>query len=189
MTFQIRDIRDVKPAQGRLYFLDANVWLHRLAESPPTRAQPYLDFFESLTELSGAATPVIVATSLLIAETFNAHLRAGFRLYQSENPSARGLDFKKDYRETQHYKDQRNNFLYQFAAYRDYVQIVPDDVERTDVWQMLERIPSIADFNDFYYSRFCRNNNYTIVTDDGDFKFPGVEILTINRSLLELRTN
>ncbi len=54
---------------------------------------------------------------------------------------------------------------------------------------MLERIPHIADFNDFYYARFCRNNGYSIITDDGDFKFEGVEILTINQELLRLRTN
>ena len=66
---------------------------------------------------------------------------------------------------------------------------MPDDVERTDIWEMLKRIPHIADFNDYYYSRFCRNNGYSIVTDDGDFKFEGVEILTANSQLLALRTN
>ena len=191
MTFQIRDIRQIKPASGRLYFLDSNVWLHILAESPEPRVQPYLDFWNQLVELSDGTTPVVAATSLLIAETFNAHLKSGFRRYEKEHPAPRGqsLNFKRDYRDTADYKRQRDNFLYQFGAYQSYVSIVSDDVDRTDVWQMLERIPSIADFNDFYYSRFCRNNGYSIVTDDGDFKFKDVEILTINQELLRLRTN
>ena len=60
---------------------------------------------------------------------------------------------------------------------------------QTNRWEMLQRIPRIADFNDFYYSRLYRNNGYTIVTDDGDFKFEGVQILTANTQLLALRTN
>lgn len=191
MTFQIRDITQIKPTLGRLYFLDANVWLHILAESPEPRVQPYLDFWNQLVESSDGSTPVVVATSLLIAETFNAHLKSGFRRYEKTHPAPKGqaLNFKRNYRDTPDYKRQRDNFTYQFGAYQSYIAIVPDDVERTDVWQMLERIPNIADFNDYYYARFCRNNNYSIVTDDGDFKFESVEILTINQELLRLRTN
>jgi predicted nucleic acid-binding protein len=190
MTLQIRDIRTVKPASGRLYFLDANVWLHVLATSPPPRAQPYTDFFQQLLEASDG-TPIIAATSLLIAETFNAHLKVGFKIFSEQHfrLGSRPLTFKEDYRPTQDYKNQRDAFLYGFNGYSSFVKIVPDDVEQTDIWQMLERIPAHADFNDFYYARFCRNQGYLIVTDDGDFKFEDVPILTANNNLLALRTN
>ena len=100
MTFQIRDISQVKPTPGRLYFLDANVWIHKLAGTPPPRAKSYPDFFDALTELTDGTEPVIVATSLLIAYTFNAHLSAGFRLYQSQNPAIGATNLKRNYRPT-----------------------------------------------------------------------------------------
>ena len=192
MSFAISDIRTVKPAPGRLYFFDANVWLYILAETPPRYAQPYLDFWNQLTEVPGDVTPVpvVVATSLLIAETLNAHLQAGYRLYKQQQEKAgqdvRGWTFKDNYRGTPHFRQQRDGFTYQFIAYQDYISIVPDAVAEVDVWQMMARIPAIADFNDFYYVRFCRHHQYTIVTNDKDFKFEGVPILTANRDLLEL---
>lgn len=190
MSFQIRDIRTVKPAPGRLYFLDANVWLYIMAETPPQYAQPYIKFWNQLTESSDGEFPVVVVTSLLLAETLNAHLQAGFKLYKQEQEQAgnnvKGWTFKDNYRGTHHFRQQRDTFTYQLIAYQGYISIVSDSVDEVDVWQMLDRIPAIADFNDFYYVRFCRHHQYTIVTNDKDFKFEGVPILTANRHLLAL---
>ncbi|WP_019949632.1 PIN domain-containing protein [Hymenobacter aerophilus] len=190
MSFDISDIRTVEPALGRLYFFDANVWFYIIEGAPTPDAKPYLEFWAKLTELSDGTTPVIVATSLLIAETLNAYLQAGFRVHKKEQErtgaDTRGWTFKDNYRGTAHFRQQRDNFTYQFIAYQDYISIVSDSVDEVDVWQMLERIPAIADFNDFYYVRFCQHHQHTIVTHDKDFRFEGVPILTANRHLLRL---
>ena len=41
-----------------------------------------------------------------------------------------------------------------------------------------------SDFNDQVITEICKNNGFTLITNDGDFKTQEIPILTANQSLL-----
>ena len=59
-----------------------------------------------------------------------------------------------------------------------------DDVSKVDPFNILENFPANTDFNDQYYYTFCYENKIPIVTHDGDFLYPNVDIITNHKDLL-----
>jgi len=187
--YSIIDIKRTKPAMDRLYFFDANVWV--LILSPPTDLQPYerpyITFFESLIEANPGGkreTPKIIVTPLLLSEIFNQHMQSQFRLWKDFNgqPTA---NFKKDFRPTDHHDICVRTFTSDFLSYRDYITFIQDDMEAIEPVTLLESFPANTDFNDQCYYLQAYDNGWCIVTNDGDFLQPMVQIITNNRTLLK----
>ncbi|MFB9863147.1 hypothetical protein ACFFMH_07720 [Rufibacter immobilis] len=196
-SYNIIDIRKAKP-EDRLYFFDANIWLFIIdrATNPTKRELPYLEFWDNLTALSSGEKKVVAVNSTLVSEILNTFLRIKFKSYQDEliqfhnEPATkvRELKFKVDYRSTQRYKDDILQFSSEFAAYSYYIQFLNDSSDKIDLVSLLEEMPSYSDFNDFFYYKFCIHYNLPIITDDGDFRFKNLPIITANNNLLKIRS-
>jgi len=188
-AYRIIDIKTLKPAKDRLYFFDANVWV--LILSPPSDLRhyetPYITFFESLIEANleaKNATPKIIVTPLLLSEIFNQQMQAQFKLWKNFNGHPDAL-FKRDFRPTDEHDVCVRAFTSDFLSYQNYIQFRQDDMAAIDPVSLLDSFPANTDFNDQCYYLQAYDNDWSIVTNDGDFLQPNVDIITNNRNLLK----
>lgn len=197
------DIRKTSPQKGKSYFLDANVWLMLIQgkEKIKPYERAYIDFFEKLIKLIEESKkedkPKIIVNSLLISETFNAFLRAEFKAYKESekhrpsnkksNQEIDKLSFKKDFRPLTEYTEAREDFTANMMAYWEYITWLKEEEAKVDLYYLIENLSGNIDFNDFYYYEVCLENDYFLVTNDGDFQVDGISILTCNNQILRNR--
>lgn len=186
--YQIIDIKKVKPAKDRLYFFDANVWVLILTTPSDLRhyEKPYITFFETLIELNPEGEdqfPKIIVTPLLLSEIFNQQMQSRFKQWKEFNGHSDAL-FKKDFRPTEEHDTCVRNFTSDFLSFQNWIVFKNDDMEAIDPTSLLESFPANTDFNDQCYYLQAYDHDWSIVTNDGDFLQPKVEIITNNKSLL-----
>ena len=93
------------------YFIDANVWIYAMQNQSSLknwRENKYADFFFDIIDSNLDPQPKIILPSLLISEIINTYLRQiALSDYKRDSGifSSDKFDFKRDYRSTQHYKD------------------------------------------------------------------------------------
>ncbi len=184
--FKIKTLQGYIPEEGKVYLLDANVWIFVLR--PPATLKPneqvYVDFFDALVNLATNPKcknkPTIHMSGLIFSEVCNAHMRANWDIYNQVNGT--NLSYK-DYRKTADFDKHLNAIKSDFNSYSSTFKF-----DATDAAMCLENLltlPKGCDYNDFYYFRVAHKNNFVIVTNDGDFVFPEIEILTFNGQLLK----
>jgi hypothetical protein len=203
MAVNFLDITRVSATAYSYYFFDANCWVTQLLYTSGTlnqvkRNQPlkYVNFFSSVITAATshgnkptASRPKIIVTSLLISEIFNAYMHLKHSVYQKTNPTCQ--NFKKDYRPTADYERQTKILSSDFEAYKDYILIESDYVKEIDPFTLFQSVSPTNDFNDvFLYFQLIEirktMNPIAIVTDDSDFVFEGIDIITANATLLGL---
>ncbi|OOG76496.1 PIN domain-containing protein [Algoriphagus sp. A40] len=168
------------------YFLDANVWIFALGNppSPNTKGQEYIDFLDSLL----GSKMKIYSHTILISEVFNALMRITFKDFTKSEELRTGkklnLDFKKDFRHTKEYLQAFTRFQSDIEAYLPFIHIIDKEYDY-EMSYLIKNLPPNSDFNDYLYYEMAVDLGLTIVTDDGDFNYSGVEILTENNTLLK----
>lgn len=200
MSYSIKDIKFTQP-KPIPYFFDANVWLIIISGSPsPNRDhQAYIDFFDSVCNLrttligmkKNKELPTIIVSPILISEVFNRYMRIAFNKWKDEminigkfkKAESDAKDYKRDYRKEEHFDNAVKRFKSDFLAYKEFITLM-DDVAKVDPFEILKNFPANTDFNDVYIYTFCYENKISIVTHDGDFLFPDVEIITNSKGLL-----
>lgn len=206
MPVRILDITKVQPTSYSYYFFDANCWITNLLyiSGTPTELQQrnehkkYRNFFSQvvtaaikppITQKTVTVSPKIVLTSLLISEIFNAYMHLKFSVYQKTTPGC--TKFKTHYRQTHDYEKHSKNLASDFAAFEDYVVIESDYIDQIGPFTIFQLVSQVNDFNDLYsYYQLMEikktRPSIAIVTDDADFVFPDIDIITANHNLLKL---
>jgi hypothetical protein len=208
MSVTIVDIQRIRPERYAYYYFDANCWITQLLSTNKSLSQIqrnqgplYLNFFSGvITSASakniktvpkpGTHNPRIIVTNLLVSEIFNRYIRICWDVYKKVVPSC--IDFKKDYRNTPDYTKSVGNLSSDFEAFKDYVELETDYIKEIDPYTLLQSISSSNDFNDIYsyYQLIEIKKNKSplaIVTDDSDFTFHDIDIITANKKLLRLK--
>lgn len=186
--YKITSIRHAQPEEGRTYILDPNVWL--MIARPPAdlreNEREYVDFFDSLVNLASnekcKTPPRIFVNGMIISEVFNAFVKTSFRAFYATDQIDRRW---KSYRRTPDYSRNVDSLRSDFTTYSEYFA-GPLASEVTPM-EVLTSMPMHCDYNDYYYYRIARENNFIIVTNDGDFRFEEVEIVTNHKQLLALK--
>jgi len=176
---------------SKKYLLDSNIWITYLSnpQLPKPKEKVYMSFFEDLINSQVS----IFTNSLIISEIINAMLRIAFKAYKENlqlDPSntltsqqIQKLEFKSDYRATTDYEVNLKNLKSDLLAYLPFVESL-DGKYMPDLDDLVAKFPDNSDFNDFFYYKMALDQGLTIVTDDGDFYYKRVEILTENGKLV-----
>lgn len=186
MSLRISKLSNHKLDGSRKYFLDANVWIFALGNppSPKTPGEEYIQFIDTLLE----SETQIYSHSILISEVFNALMRINFQDYLKTEQYRTGkkplIDFKRDFRGKVEYLNALNRFKSDIQAYLPNIKLI-DNQLNFDPEYLVKNIPSTSDFNDYLFYEMALDQKLTIVTDDGDFNFSDIEILTENNWLLK----
>ena len=206
MSVKILDITKVNPASYQYFFFDANIWITnllnvsgKLPQVPRPQSTKYCHFFSEVVKLATRppitqktvppVRPKIVVTSLLVSELFNAYMHLMFDVYRKTDPAC--TVFKKHYRGSDDYEKQMRILASDFEAFREYVHIESDYIQEIDPYTIFQCVSPVNDFNDLYsYYQMIEvqktRNPIAIVTDDADFVFSGIDIITANSTLLNL---
>ena len=165
-------------SQDRL-FLDANIWLYNFCpDAQPPKPSPKVEIYSQAFAAILQAKSRIFIDVLVMAEFINryARLRWGneapdmaFKVFRNS------ADFTAVARE--------------IACQSGRVMGLCDRVESGFAGLQMEDLLDTysegeSDFNDQVIAELCKKEKLTLVTDDGDFQYPGMSILTANRRLL-----
>lgn len=123
-------------------------------------------------------------SSIQISEFINRGIRFQFQMYAGEEK----LNFKKDYRPTQEYRDSMNGIL--DIVKTDIVtnfSFIDDGFSKMDTKNIF-RYGFSYDFNDALIAEITRNQNAYLVTNDIDYANYSSELklITNNKQLLKI---
>jgi predicted nucleic acid-binding protein len=175
---------------NRKYFLDSNVWIFALSNilNPNPKESVYIDFIGKLLEKE----QVIYSHTLVVAEVFNAIARINFKNFKKNLPfdpnnqlnsqQIDNLDFKKDYRGSEDYMYHLSQFKSEFEIYSKNIKLMDKEID-LDIAYLVKNVDGNSDFNDYFFYELAIDLGLTIVTDDRDFDYKGIDILTENQSL------
>lgn len=202
MAYSISKVSDVDPQSNNFYFFDANIWIAAIKQNQyniiDKRIQPYIDLFEAIVSLNNITDPKIIKrlkfqpkiimTSMLLSEIINAYLRK-IAMVSFFNNNTNGYEFKRDYRENVHsdYEKQLKNMISDIQAFSFMLHFLDDDFNAIDAFTIFPYLNRKIDFNDFYYYKLMKLHNIPIVTDDKDFNFEDILIISSNQTLLQLK--
>jgi predicted nucleic acid-binding protein len=125
--------------------------------------------------------PRIYINALIYSEVYNACIRSSCDAYNV----ASNLDLNpKQYRATQDFLSSLKSIRGDFRAYTKFLLIETDLIHSPD--DVLDTMPLFSDFNDHYYFKIAQSKGLSIVTNDRDFKYENIEIITKNGKLLAL---
>lgn len=185
MPYQILDIRTTRPDAFPLYFLDANALIYHLTPRVGLNRyeRAYADFIDRAMALHTGNNPVkprFVWLSMSLSEVINTWLRM-------EMKKSGMTDFKRQYRPSQLYQAAIVQLVSDLQGYEPFVELMDDELSSMDPFGLL--LPALSpqiDFNDLYFAEFFRRHNIAIVTNDADFVFEDVPIITCHAGLLSL---
>lgn len=178
------------------YFLDANVWIYAMQDESLLNSYEilYFNFFYNLIDSQLLPQPKIILPTLLFSEIVNTYLtRVAIKDYKAEQGISQStpLDFKKDYRSTNHYRDSYKKICDDIMAFRSSIVFLNDSSVVKNPPSYLNWNVKEFDFNDFFYYHICKEyqkqNNITIITNDGDFRISDIPIITVHKDILDLR--
>lgn len=203
MSYLIYDIKNVNPDEFNSYFFDANCWITAIKLSKYSQEyayeQKYADFFEAVINVASLTDqklikklkhqPTISITSMLLSELINAYMRKiAMRMWFGGGDEYKKKNFKDDYRldKNSDYNKQLKSLINDISSYKDFTKVIDDDFANIDPFTFINSLTESCDFNDlYYYFRFSELDT-CIVTDDADFLFQDIPIITGNPKLLKL---
>lgn len=177
------------------YFIDANVWLYAIqGDSLLSNWQKrYSDFFYNIVDSALDPQPRLLMPTLLFSEILNAYLKQiAVPEFRHLNGIGQNMPFnyKKDYRPTQHYKDNYEKVCDDILSLKSSIIFLNDSRLMNQPPDFIQSDVDPFDFNDFFYYLICKEHQKkhptAIVTNDGDFKINDISIITGNQELLAL---
>ena len=177
MRYKAGEIRHYNfTAQDKL-FLDANIWLYLYG--PPKPRSYWRPIYASVFNRMVKAKSRIYIDLLVVSEFINAYARLKWR-----DTSSYPNTFKT-FRSSSDFKTVAQDIA-------THVQQIMKHCTRIESGFATLRIDDLLndyaigdlDFNDQVITEICKNNGFTLITNDGDFKTQDIPILTANSNLL-----
>jgi predicted nucleic acid-binding protein len=184
MMKKIIDIKSYQPHKDDIFFFDTNIWMYLycpIGDYKKYIIQPYSNFFKKILDRKSS----IFISSIVLSEFFNAYTRLEFNLLKSKEP-ATYQDFKKDFRNSEHYKSIvltiKNVVQHKILKV---AQRIDDKFNHLNVDELFTDI-ELSDFNDKYIVFIANGEEMKVVTNDCDFYTMNLKtaILTANKQLL-----
>lgn len=180
-SHRITPLSSFKPQNSDIITLDSNILIKLLYPAMyGNNSLPYENLYSKIL----AAHSKLIISSIQISEFVNRCIRFQFELYKSSIGD--NIEFKKDYRDTEDYRESMAAILDIITA-----DILPNFTFINDNFGNMqgEKIFKYGfsyDFNDAILIEIANQNNAILITDDRDFAnySTNVSIVTNNRALL-----
>lgn len=168
---------------GESILADANVWLYLqppAAQPAPSWTNAYSSVFSRL--LRAKARPAVDA--LILSEYFNRYVRIEYE-----------ASWKATYPKFKDFRKSPDSAGVLQAATAEIEQILKTSLACTTSLADID-LPTVlgavrngsVDFNDALLIQICRINDWKLLTHDGDMAVGGIELLTVNKKLLQACT-
>ena len=158
-------------------FLDTNIWLYLYG--PPKPRSYWRSIYASVFNRMLRVKSRIYIDVLVVSEFINAYARLKWR-DASSYPNA-----FKTFRNSPDFKPVAQNITTHVKQIMKHCTRVESDFVTLPIDDLLaDYISGDFDFNDQVITEICKNNGFTLITNDGDFKTQEISILTANAKLL-----
>ena len=174
-----------KTSNGRYYnftaqdklFLDTNIWLYLYGPAKPRSY--WRTIYESVFNRMLRAKSRIYIDVLVVSEFINAYARLKWR-----DASSYPNTFKT-FRSSSDFKAVAPDIAIRVQQIMKDCGRIESGFTTLPINSLLDDyISSNSDFNDQVITEICKNNGFTLITNDSDFKTQQIPILTANPSLL-----
>lgn len=151
------------------FFFDNNIWIYLfcpIGNHSKIKQKIYSTFLQKVKTVNAT----IWVNGLILSEFSNTSIRLDYNLWKEEELKLgkHFIDFKRDYRITDRYKDTVNSVNVAIKQILNLSQKCSDNLNALDISKILSGVSSI-DFNDSYYLELCKISSFKLVTDDNDF--------------------
>ena len=158
-------------------FLDTNIWLYLFG--PRREADPNIEIYSNVFNRIVNAGCQIYIDVLVVSEFINAYARMRWRFIA---PHIRSF---KTFRNSPDFKPVAQNIAVYVKQIMKHCARIESGFTMLPMNDLLDDyIRGDSDFNDQVITEICKNNGFTLITNDGDFKTQEIPILTANQSLL-----
>ena len=177
MTYKTSNVRYYNfTAQDKL-FLDTNIWLYLYGPAKPRSY--WRTIYESVFNRMLRAKSRIYIDVLVVSEFINAYARLKWR-----DASSYPNTFKT-FRSSSDFKTVAQNIATHIQQIIKHCARIESGFTTLPMNDLLDDyISGDSDFNDQVITEICKNNGFTLITNDGDFKTQEIPILTANPNLL-----
>lgn len=178
-------LRDIGKLHNENIFLDTNIWIFLFCPVSKTREfifQKYSKAFKGLIKSNNR----LFTDFTILSEFINRYTKLSFQTYLTNNKIEGDFQFKRDYKETEDFQSTtktiistlKNKILRQSTlAHLNY-----DNDLIVDLLDTLEQ--KKIDFNDLHIEKLCRENQFTLLTDDRDYISSPIDIVSGNPKLV-----
>ena len=163
-------------SQDKLFF-DANIWLYLYCPqgSQDYWVNTYSDIFDRILD----AESQIYIDVLVVSEFINTFARQEWRLAGVHSNSF------KTFRSSPNFKPTAEGIAAAVKQIMQHCLPVESCFTTLEINELLtDYSTGNFDFNDQVITEICKNNGFTLITNDSDFKTHEISILTANPSLL-----
>ncbi len=163
-------------AHDRL-FLDTNVWLYVYGPNPP-KDKRVADYSDALSRILKSGCSIYVDV-LITSEFINTFSRMCWRQIPNSNPNF------KDFRKSVSYRTVAIEIANCVNTVLNQCTLIESNFSSLDVAKVTSDFSTRRpDFNDQVFELLCKQEDLTLLTDDGDFAKRGLTILTANKRML-----
>ena len=158
-------------------FLDTNIWLS--VYGPAAYTTPQSKVYSLALRKMREAQCIVFIDILVVSEFIN-----GFARWEhKQRADTKEFDFK-EYRKSSAFKPVAREIEVNVKNILKQCSRISSDFMNIDMNQLLNEFKrGKADFNDQVIYEICKKNDLKLVTDDSDFRYKDIAVLTANQQL------
>ena len=158
-------------------FLDANIWLYLFG--PEDRRNHWNQIYSQVFNRILDANSQVYIDVLVVSEFINAYARMKQKIV------APYINSFKNFRSSPYFKPVAEDIADDVELVLSYCSKIESGFTALPMNALLnDYATGDCDFNDQVITEICKNNGFTLITNDSDFKTQEVPILTANSKLL-----
>ena len=177
MTYKASDVRYYNFTPQDKLFLDSNIWLYLYG--PPKRRSYWRSIYASVFNRILRAKSRIYIDVLVVSEFINAYARLKWRDASSYPNTFKTFPSSSDFKTV---AQDIATHIQQIMKHCTRIESGFTTLPINDL--ITDYINGDSDFNDQVITEICKNNGFTLITNDSDFKTQDIPVLTANSKLL-----
>jgi predicted nucleic acid-binding protein len=180
------DLNNIKNLSDKNILLDTNIWIYLfcpLGHSKEFIVKKYSLAFNRLIHSNNK----LYIDVMILSEFINRYLRLAYYVYMKNNNIETDFDFKKDYKQTDDFKETiqlivstiKNKILLK-------VSVANFNYENNNIVELIDNLKDkMTDFNDLHFEKLCKTKGFILLTDDSDYSDSSLDIISGNPKLLQ----
>ena len=179
MKHKVKDVRNYNFTEKDQLFLDTNIWLYLHGPQKPRYywEKIYSNVFKRIKN----AKSKIYIDVLVVSEFINTYTHRKMKLV-----APRFKNFKA-FRNSHHFKPVAKDVTADAKRVMQHCLQIDSGFKTLKTDDLLDDYAKgDSDYNDQVITELCKNNGYTLITNDKDFRTQEIPILTANKSLLSI---
>lgn len=164
--------------RNKKIFFDANILIYLYWSTSSEWENKYAKVYDDLDDPNND----FVIDFLVISEFINRAMRLNYDIYLDENGfNSKEIPFK-DYRNSTDGQETLSDIYELVNELLEHFIVIEKSYSKTDIESMT--IVDDLDFIDKAIVKICELNNYILITNDGDYKYSNIDIISCNSYLV-----